>query len=273
MSDVDGLPRRMQDLGCLIVGGTSGIGLAAARRFVEEGARVVVAGLSSHAGALERAGLHAHASIWEETVDVRDEAAIARLFEQSRKLLSGRIDVCMHSAGVSGRALGDAVLGECTREGWEHVMAVNATGGFLTNRQAVRVMRSQRRDEVGQRGAIINVGSVLDRSPSPRHFGTVAYAASKGALRALTLTSAARYASEGIRFALIEPGLVDTPMAARAVRDKRLAAFRASKQPLRRGAIAAADVAEAAVFLASSAARAVTGAVITVDGGWCVSDG
>ena len=73
-------------------------------------------------------------------------------------------------------------------------MRVNAKGVFLTNREAVRIMLEQPLDATGLRGTVVNVGSVLDRSPSPAHFGTLAYAASKGAVRAMTLAAAARYA-------------------------------------------------------------------------------
>ena len=98
-------------------------------------------------------------------------------------------------------------------------MRINAYGVFLTNREAVRIMLTQPLDAAGLRGTVVNVGSVLDRSPSPAHFGTLAYAASKGAVRALTLAAAARYAPDRIRFNLLAPGLIDTPMAARAAND------------------------------------------------------
>ncbi len=84
-------------------------------------------------------------------------------------------------------------------------MRTNAQGLFLTNRAAVRVMLGQPLDATGLRGTVVNVGSVVDRSPSPVHFGTLAYAASKGAVRALTLAAAARYAPDRIRFNLLAP--------------------------------------------------------------------
>jgi len=119
----------------------------------------------------------------------------------------------------------------------------------------------------------VNVGSVLSASPSPTLFGTVAYSASKGAVRSLTLASAARYASEHIRFNLVEPGLIDTPMAARAVSDPSIREYLANKQPIRGGPGSSVDVAEAIVYLSEPASRFVTGATLTVDGGWSVSEG
>ena len=152
-------------------------------------------------------------------------------------------------------------------------MRTNAQGVFLTNRAAVRVMLDQPLDATGLRGTVVNVGSVVDRSPSPVHFGTLAYAASKGAVRALTLAAAARYAPDRIRFNLLAPGLIDTPMAARAVNDARLGRYLASKQPIAGGPGSADDVAEAALYLCEPASRFVTGAELVVDGGWSVSEG
>lgn len=152
-------------------------------------------------------------------------------------------------------------------------MRTNAQGVFLTNRAAVRVMLDQPLDATGVRGAVVNVGSVVDRSPSPLHFGTLAYAVSKGAVRSMTLASAARYAPDRVRFNLLAPGLIDTPMAARAVNDIRLRLYLGSKQPIAGGPGLAADVAEGALYLCEPASRFVTGAELVIDGGWSVSEG
>jgi NAD(P)-dependent dehydrogenase (short-subunit alcohol dehydrogenase family) len=176
-------------------------------------------------------------------------------------------------AGISARKLGDGPLHDCSIEGWSQVMDVNAMGTFLTNRAAVQQMLRQPLDEVGLRGTVVNVGSVLDRAPAPVHFGTIAYAASKGAIRALTLASAARYGPDRIRFNLLVPGLIDTPMASRATNDPMIRKFLAAKQPMVGGPGSAEDVAEAALYLSEPAARFVTGIELVVDGGWCVSEG
>ncbi len=187
-------PGRLDGRTCLIVGGTGGIGLASAARFVEEGARVVVAGRSEERGRAAVAELVATGSAWEFTLDLlAGESETARLFEFAVDVLGGRLDVLLHVAGISGRRFGDAALHECSAEAWDSVMRVNAFGAFLTNRSAVQCMLQQALDSRGLRGTVINVGSVLDRSPSPKHFGTLAYAASKGAVRALTLAAAAQY--------------------------------------------------------------------------------
>jgi NAD(P)-dependent dehydrogenase (short-subunit alcohol dehydrogenase family) len=265
---------RLDGRTCLIVGGTGGIGVASARRFLEEGARVVVAGRSPEIGRTALEEIAPPDSFWEFELELAEgERSVARLFEFALGVLGGRLDVLFHVAGISGRKLGDSALHECSSKAWEHVMQVNAQGAFLTNREAARLMLQQPLDGDGLRGAVVNVGSVLERSPSPEHFGTLAYTASKGAVRAMTLAAAARYAPDRIRFNLLVPGLIDTPMAARAANDAMLQPYLAAKQPLAGGLGKAIDVAEAALYLCEPASRFVTGAELIVDGGWCVSEG
>jgi len=258
----------------LIVGGTSGIGLAAARRFLEEGARIVVTGRESEIGQtlVEQFAPSGNASKF--TLELEEgEEAVARMFEFALDNLDGRLDVLLHVAGISGRKFGDGPMHDCSTDGWERVMRTNAEGTFLTNRAAVRLMLGQPVDASGLRGSVVNVGSVLDRSPSPAHFGTIAYAASKGAIRSMTLSAAARYAADHVRFNLLAPGLIDTPMAARATNDPRIQRYLATKQPIAPGPGSADDVAEAALYLCEPASRFVTGAELVVDGGWSVSEG
>jgi NAD(P)-dependent dehydrogenase (short-subunit alcohol dehydrogenase family) len=265
---------RLVGRACVIVGGTGGIGLASARRFLEEGARVVVAGRSPESGWRVLDELRRLGSISEFEIELSEgEASVTRLFEYAVEVLGGRFDVLLHVAGFSGREFGDDALHECTSEAWVRVMQVNAQGTFHTNREAVRTMREQELDPWGLRGTVLNIGSVLDRSPAPAKFGTVAYAASKGAVRAMTLAAAARYAPDRARFNLLVPGLVDTPMAARATNDLRLRSYLATKQPLGGGPGGAVDVAEGALYPCEPASRFVTGAELTVDDGWCVSEG
>ncbi len=267
-------PGRLDGRTCLIVGGTSGIGLASAHRFLEEGARVVVAGQSPEVGRSAVARLGPLGPVWDVAIELASgEPEVARLFTFALNALGGRLDVLLHVAGISGRRFGDGPLHECTGAGWDRVMEVNASGVFLTNRAAVRFMLRQPIDATGLRGTVVNVGSVLDRAPSPSHFGTIAYAASKGAVRSLTRAAAALYAPERVRFNLLAPGLIDTPMAARAVNDPRIRPYVAARQAIAGGPGSAEDVAEAALYLCEPASRFVTGAELVVDGGWCVSEG
>src|SRR5262245_46202936 len=163
---------RLTGLGCLIVGGTSGIGLAAARRFLREGARVVVAGLASM-GVETREELERAGPLWERIANARGAGQVVSLFEFALQSLDGRLDILFHTASISGRKLGDGPLHECRDDGWEHVIAANATSAFLTNREAVRIMLGQpSRQGSGLKGTVLNLGSVLSHAPSPMHFGT-----------------------------------------------------------------------------------------------------
>ena len=266
---------RLQGRTCLIVGGTSGIGLATARSFLEEGARLVVCGRSSETAEAARAELEqlgpGRFLIW--SADAAEPQQVERLFQEALAFCSGRLDVLFHVAGISGRRFGDAALHECTVEGWDTVLDTNARSLFLTNRAAVRQMLTQPLDDHGLRGTVLNMGSVLGWSPAPEFFGTFAYAASKGAIRAMTLNAAARYARDRIRFNLIAPALIETPMAGRAVADPAIRAYLATKQPLAEGPGTPEDCAQAALFLCEPSSRFLTGVVLNVDGGWCVSEG
>jgi NAD(P)-dependent dehydrogenase (short-subunit alcohol dehydrogenase family) len=266
------LEGRLQGRTCLIVGGTSGIGLATARRFLAEGAHVAVCGRSWETVAQVQAEFRSERAL-VLTTDAGDPAQVERLFERTMDGFSGRLDILFHVAGISGRRFGDAALDECSVEGWDTVLQANARSVFLTNRAAVKQMLAQSLDDRGLRGTVLNMGSVLGWSPAPDFFGTYAYAASKGAIRAMTLNAAARYARDRIRFNLIAPALIETPMATRAAADPMIRAYLATKQPIAGGPGTAEDCAEAALYLCEPASRFLTGVVLNVDGGWCISEG
>jgi NAD(P)-dependent dehydrogenase (short-subunit alcohol dehydrogenase family) len=251
----------------LIVGGTGGIGLAAARRFLEEGARLVVAGLPGEDSAAAVASLRELGLCSFVACDARDGRQVEDLFAEAVRQLGG-LDILYHVAGASGRRHGDGPLHVCSDEGWEATLAGNLTSTFRTNRAAVRQYLKQ-----SSPGTILNMASVLAISPSPRYFDTCAYAAAKGAIIAMSRSAAARYAASGIRVNVIAPGLIDTPTSARAVSDPVIVRFLHNKQPLKPGPGQPDDCSDAAVFLCSDEARFVTGVVLPVDGGWCISDG
>src|SRR5262245_43096371 len=159
---------------CLIVGGTSGIGRAAAERFLAEGARVVIAGNSAGEGQRVAAELASRGEAHYAYVDASDSEEVDGLFTTAIDRLGG-IDVLYHVAGGSGRQFGDGPLHQCSDEGWGASLALNLTSTFLTNRWAVKHFLACRRE-----GVILNMSSVLALSPSPHHFDTCAYAAAKG---------------------------------------------------------------------------------------------
>jgi NAD(P)-dependent dehydrogenase (short-subunit alcohol dehydrogenase family) len=258
---------RLQDKRCLIVGGTTGLGFAAAARFLEEGARLVIAGRSTASGANALRELRHRGEVHFHACDAALSSQVEGLFAGATQSLGG-LDVLYHVAGISGRSYGDGPLHECSDAGWQATLAANLRSVFLTNRAAVRLFLRQ-----GQGGTVLNMASVLGFAPSPHYFDTCAYAASKGGIIALSRQAAARYAAQGIRVNIIAPGLIDTPMATRAVHDDAINAFVRTKQPLAHGPGQPEDCADAAVFLCSDAARLITGVVLPVDGGWCVSEG
>jgi NAD(P)-dependent dehydrogenase (short-subunit alcohol dehydrogenase family) len=214
----------------------------------------------------------ATAALWEgpvfmvskEMADVRDEAAVRRVVTACIEQ-HGRIDAVFNVAGISARAFGDGPLHECTSAGWDEAMDVNAKGTFHVCREVLKVWV-----ERGQQGVILNTGSVLARRPEAGGFSTVGYAASKGAIEAMSLSAAACYAAAGIRVNVIAPGLVRTPMSERAQENPEIMRFIEHKQPLTRGMLSADDVARAAIFLLRKNSSPITGQVITVDGGWSV---
>jgi NAD(P)-dependent dehydrogenase (short-subunit alcohol dehydrogenase family) len=251
--------KRLQGKRCLLVGGTGGIGKAAARRFLEEGAVVVLASPENHSP-------DAFAPAEFLCCDATDPVRVQRLIAAVVRAHGG-LDVLYHIAGGSGRKDGDGSLHDCTDAGWRATLDANLTSTFHTNRAAVRYFLSEKRP-----GVILNMASVLALSPAPRFFDTCAYAAAKGGVVALSRQAAARYAADGIRVNVLAPGLIDTPMSARAVGDPAVRAYLQGKQPLRGGPGAPEDLSDAAVFLCSDEARFVTGVVFAVDGGWCVSE-
>lgn len=258
---------QVEDKRCLIVGGTTGIGRAAAERFLAEGARVVIAGRDAEKGAAAAISLSTRGEVAFIAADASIPGQVDELLRQTAQRLGG-LDVLYHVAGISGRKHGDGPLHECTEAGWQATIDANLTSVFLTNRAAVRHFLAAR-----QPGVILNMASVLAWSPSPHFFDTIAYTATKGGIVSLSRLAAARYAPNKIRVNVIAPALIDTPMATRAVNDADIRAFLQTKQPLTQQPGTPEECAGAAVFLCSDAANFVTGAVVPVDGGWCVSDG
>jgi NAD(P)-dependent dehydrogenase (short-subunit alcohol dehydrogenase family) len=245
----------------LLVTGSSGIAAATARLWGAHD-RVFVVGVKEE----ECRSLTAELPDADFSVaDVRDEEAVRGSVAACVERF-GRIDALFNVAGISARSLGDGPLHECSTEAWETVLDVNAKGTFLMCREVLRVWT---RDS--HKGVILNTGSVLARHPQREHFATVGYAASKGAIEAMSLSAAAYYAPAEIRVNVIAAGLVLTPMSARAQGDAHLLEYVAQKQPLTHGMLAPEDIAKAAYFLLRRDSSPITGQVVTVDGGWAVS--
>lgn len=246
----------------LLVTGSSGIAAATARLWGAENP-VFVVGLNTDeckavADDLGEAGY--------ATADVRDELAVGNAVAACLDRF-GRIDALFNVAGISARSAGDGPLHECKPAAWDVVMDVNAKGTFLMCREILGIWTRK-----AQAGVILNCGSVLAQSPQRDYFSTVGYAASKGAIEAMSRSAAAYYATAGIRINVIAPGLVRTPMSARAQANPRITEYMIHKQPLTKGFLSPEDVAKTACFLLHRDSSPMTGQVVTVDGGWTVSE-
>jgi NAD(P)-dependent dehydrogenase (short-subunit alcohol dehydrogenase family) len=266
---------RLDGLSILIVGGTSGLGLAAARACLREHAVLTVVGRDDED--LERAaaefggGADSHSGSGQRVSVIGGDAAEPALAERAvRQAVErfGRLDGVFHVAGGSGRRFGDGPLDAITDDGWRATLDLNLTSLFNTCRAATRYFL-----EAKHGGSILAMTSVLAFSPAPAYFATHAYATAKAGAIGLTTACAAYYARQGIRFNAIAPALVNTPGARRAVEDPRIAAYVEARQPLDGGRVGQPeDIDGAVVYLLSHESRFVTGQVLAVDGGWSVSD-
>ncbi len=232
----------------LVVGGTTGIGAGIAAAFADLGAVVTVTGATAVECATARAAgdFRGRDAI---AVDVRDEAAVARLIDDLP-----RLDVLVNCAGIIKRGIEHNVAT------FEEVLAINLTGTMRTCTLAREKLRQSR-------GAIVNTASVLS------FFGgglVPAYASSKGGVAQLTKSLAIAYAPEHIRVNAIAPGWVATPLTQALQNDAQRSAAILARTPLGRWA-QPDDIAGAAVFLCSPAARFITGIVMPVDGGYMIT--
>ena len=259
-------PGPFHNRSALIMGGTSGIGQAAFELLKSHGCRCVAIG---------KPGLNSSSPVSNDIIyaDVSAPATFTPAFQEALNKLGGHVDILIHTIGGSARSSGDGPLTECSLAGFQAAIRLNLETAFLSLQAGVRQMQLQSPDAQGQRGCVALVGSVLATSPSVTHFNTIGYSAAKAALEALVRTSAATYAAGGIRINMLKPGLVATPMAARAIHQADIAAFLTHKQPLTRGPLSPQACAQALLGLVHPDAVGLTGSILTLDGGWSISDG
>lgn len=250
----------------VIIGGTTGMGLSAAKAFIENGAHVVVVGRNEESAANAKIILGDRAESMSGDAVMPSTAVDAITLCMSR---FGSFEGLYHVAGGSGRKMGDGPLHELTLEGWSKTLELNLTSMMLSNQAAVKQFLAR-----GTEGTILNMGSILGYSPSPHYFATHGYAAAKSAVIGFSKSIASYYAKNNIRVNVIVPALVETPMSTRAAGDEKIQAFIKTKQPLDGGRIGhPSDLDGLAVYFMSDQSRFTTGQVIAVDGGWSITEG
>ncbi len=249
---------RMAGRLAVVTGGASGIGLATARLFAEEGARVALVDRDGAALEAAAAGWRGSAAPLLLSCDVSDEAAVAEATRTIASRFDAPADALVAAAGFS---TGRGVLEE-TLSDWRAVIDANLTGAFLWSRALLPGMIER------GGGAIVLVGSQLAFAGGRRN---AAYLASKGAVVSLARTMAVDHAPDGVRVNAVVPGAIDTPLLARSFArapDPEAARARSvARHPLGRLG-AAEEVARAILFLASDDASFTTGSCLMSDGGW-----
>ena len=245
---------RLKGKVAFITGGGGGIGSSTAERFVEEGAKVVIADILDEEGEMLEAELselggecfYTHLDVsdsenWEKAV----ETVVARF---------GKIDILVNNAGIAVWGTND----DTTEEIWDTVMDVNAKGVFLGTKHVIPEMKKS------GGGSIINISSISGLVGQP----TIqpVYNASKGAVRIFTKSTAVQYGRYGIRANSIHPGAIDTDMISHRIQGEESKNRIKNTVPLQRVA-KPIEIAYGALFLASEESSYMTGSEMVIDGG------
>lgn len=246
------MTKRLEGRVATITGGGSGIGLATARRFASEGAKVVIVDMNNESGeaaAKEVGGIFVKANV-TETADVENMYKVA--FDTY-----GRIDIAFNNAGISPPD-DDSIL-TTGLDAWDRVNKVNLTSVFLCCKYVIPYMQK------AGKGSIINTASFVATMGAAT--SQIAYTASKGGVLSMTRELGVQFAREGIRVNALSPGPVNTPLLQELfAKDKERAARRLVHIPMGRFADAT-EIAAAVAFLASDDSSFITASNFLVDGG------
>lgn len=251
---------RMQGKVALVTGAASGLGRAIAERFVAEGAQVAIADVRGFAETAQQIGPAALGVAMDVTDERQVEDGVARTVERF-----GGVDVLVSNAGVQIIS----PLTELPLADWRKMLAIHLDGAFLTTRACLRAMARQRRG-----GSIVYMGSVHSHEASPLK---APYVTAKHGLLGLCKTVAKEGAAIGVRANVICPGFVRTPLVDRQIPEQArtlgISEEQVVKDVMLKGTVdgeftTLADVAEAAVFLASFPSNALTGQSLIVSHGW-----
>jgi NAD(P)-dependent dehydrogenase (short-subunit alcohol dehydrogenase family) len=246
--------RGLSGKGVLVSGGSRGIGLAAARRFLEEGCRVFLSGLDE--AEVKHAVLELDRPddvLAGRPVDVADEDQVDDLVTAAEAFLHG-IDVLANNAGTAWQE----PFVDIAAERWDRILDVNLRGEFLVAQRVARGMIAR-----GRGGAIVNMAST---NALEGEAGYAHYNASKGGIAMLTRTMAVELGAHGIRVNALCPGKIATPLQGEAEDTGYTRRFVRDRIPLGRSGTPE-EVAAAYAFLASDEASFITGELLVVDGG------
>ncbi|MZG54493.1 MAG: SDR family oxidoreductase [Nitrospinae bacterium] len=242
---------RLKDKTAIITGGGSGIGLATARVFHQEGAKVIIFGRRKEK--LEKAvdDLNGPAKFVQGDMTNNDD--LDKLINETLHHFKG-IDILVNNAGL----FNGAPLHEISDSQWDEMMDINIRSVFQLTRRVLPVMLAQKK------GSIIHISSILGLIAVPQ---VAAYNVSKGALNQFSRSIAVEYGPSGIRSNSICPGLIETEMTEDLMKDADLMKEWSKEYPIGRFG-RAEDVANACLYLASDESSFVTGTVLPVDGGF-----
>jgi 3-oxoacyl-[acyl-carrier protein] reductase len=252
--------RGIEKSGVLITGGCGDIGMAVASRFLDAGARVMLADrLSARKGEAIIREKFGSPNVSFVTCDVTRAASVDAAFAAAAKFL-GRLDTVICNAGI---ALNEPFL-TATEKAWTSTLAVNLTGSFLTAQRAARIMLKNRRRSHGRRGTILLTGSWVQDMPFPN--GT-SYCSSKAGQQMMAKVIAQELAPDGINVALVAPGMVYAGLTKRIYdENKKFAELVDKLVPIGRMS-SAEEIAGSFLFLASDDGAYITGTSLLVDGG------
>lgn len=238
----------------IVTGGARGIGAAASTALAAENAFVLIADVLDEDGeALARTLSSKGLCARYVHLDVTDEAAWQRVIADAVREF-GHVDILVNNAGIGTMA----DVEQETREGWDKVIAVNQMAVWLGMKHAVPAMRG------AGGGSIVNVSSIFGAVGG--FGGSVAYHATKGAVRLMTKNAAIRYAKEGIRVNSIHPGFIDTPMITE-IKDTPVEQMILQSTPLGRLGTPS-EIGDVIAFMSGPKASYMTGSEVYVDGGW-----
>lgn len=238
----------------MVTGAASGIGRATAKRFVEEGARLILCDLKPLAETGLDKELGAETGGNARVRYVAADVSTAEGMNAAAAAMEGGIDVLVNNAGITR----DASVGKLSADDWDKVIAVNLTSVFRLAQAAAAKMKTQKR------GVILNAASVVAHNGN---FGQANYVASKAGVIGLTKTLARELGRSNVRVNAVAPGFIETPMT--SVVPQPVLAAMSEKTPLQRLG-KPEEIAAAYCFLASDDASYITGTVINVDGGLVV---